>query len=137
MVLSYRARVLGGFLLASRSRSGSQTSTSGPTSPAAGNPLAERPARSPEPPAASSVAAWALGRRPGLRQTDESLATLVERSTRFVMLVALPNGHKADLVAEALAAKITTLPAALARTLTWDQGHEMAEHVRFTEATGV
>ena len=65
------------------------------------------------------------------------VATLVERSTRFVMLVALPNGHKADLVADALAAKITTLPAALTRTLTWDQGHEMALHVRFTEETGI
>ena len=65
------------------------------------------------------------------------VATLVERSTRFVMLVALPGGHKADLVADALAAKITTLPAALTRTLTWDQGHEMAEHVRFTEETGI
>jgi IS30 family transposase len=65
------------------------------------------------------------------------VATLVERSTRFVMLVALPNGHKANLVADALAAKITTLPAALARTLTWDQGHEMAEHVRFTQETGI
>ena len=64
------------------------------------------------------------------------VATLVERSTRFVMLVALPNGHKADVVADALAAKITTLPA-LTRTLTWDQGHEMAQHVRFTAATGV
>ena len=65
------------------------------------------------------------------------VATLVERSTRFVMLVALPGGHKADLVADALAAKITTLPAALTRTLTWDQGHEMAEHVRFTQETGI
>src|SRR6188472_3355930 len=65
------------------------------------------------------------------------VATLAERSTRFVMLVGLPGGHKADLVADALAAKITTLPAALTRTLTWDQGHEMAEHIRFTEATGV
>jgi IS30 family transposase len=65
------------------------------------------------------------------------VATLVERSTRFVMLVALPNGHKADLVAEALAAKITTLPAALTRSLTWDQGHEMAQHVRFTDETGI
>ncbi len=65
------------------------------------------------------------------------VATLVERSTRFLMLVALPGGHKADVVADALAAKITTLPAALTRTLTWDQGHEMAEHVRFTNQTGV
>ena len=66
------------------------------------------------------------------------VATLVERSTRFVMLVELPGGqHKADVVADALAAKITTLPATLTRTLTWDQGHEMAQHVRFTEPTGV
>ena len=65
------------------------------------------------------------------------VATLVERSTRFVMLVALPNGHKADVVADALAAKITTLPAALTRTLTWDQGHEMAQHVRFSQETGI
>jgi IS30 family transposase len=66
-----------------------------------------------------------------------SVAALVERSTRFVMLVALPNGHKAALMADALAAKITTLPAALTRSLTWDQGHEMAQHVRFTEETGI
>jgi IS30 family transposase len=65
------------------------------------------------------------------------VATLVERSTRFVMLVALPSGHKADLVADALAAKITTLPAALTRTLPWSQGHEMAAHATFTEATGI
>jgi IS30 family transposase len=66
------------------------------------------------------------------------IATLVERSTRFVMLVALPAGnHKADVVADALAAKITTLPAALTRSLTWDLGHEMAEHQRFTDETGI
>ncbi len=65
------------------------------------------------------------------------VATLVERSTRFVVLVALPAGHRADLVADALAAKITTLPAALTRTLTWDQGHEMAAHARFTDETGI
>jgi len=65
------------------------------------------------------------------------VATLVERSTRFLMLVELPGGHRAELVADALAAKITTLPAALTRTLTWDQGQEMAAHKRFTEQTGI
>jgi hypothetical protein len=66
------------------------------------------------------------------------IATLVERSTRFVMLVALPGGnHKADVVADALAAAIQRLPSQLAKSLTWDQGHEMAKHDRFTAATGV
>jgi IS30 family transposase len=66
------------------------------------------------------------------------VATLVERSTRFVMLVALPTGnHKADVVADALAAAIQQMPNQLAKSLTWDQGHEMAQHARFTAATGV
>jgi len=66
------------------------------------------------------------------------VATLVERSTRYLMLVALPRGdHRADAVADALAAAITTLPAHLAKSLTWDLGHEMAQHARFSEATGM
>jgi IS30 family transposase len=65
------------------------------------------------------------------------VATLVERSTRYLMLVGLPDGHRAELVADALAAAITTLPRQLTRSLTWDQGHEMAEHARFTIDTGV
>ena len=67
----------------------------------------------------------------------KAIATLVERKTRFVMLIALPNGHAADVVADALAHKIVELPEQLRRSLTWDQGKEMASHARFTDETGV
>jgi IS30 family transposase len=53
------------------------------------------------------------------------------------MLVALPDGHRADLVADALAERITKLPEQLRRSLTWDQGKEMADHERFSIDTGV
>jgi transposase, IS30 family len=67
-----------------------------------------------------------------------AVATLAERTTRFCLIVALPGGRRsADAVADALAAKITTLPAALRRSLTWDCGKEMARHAAFTIATGV
>jgi transposase, IS30 family len=65
------------------------------------------------------------------------IGTLVERSTRYVMLFPLPDGHTAGLVRVALAKKIRSLPTELRRSLTWDQGHEMAEHARFTVDTGV
>jgi IS30 family transposase len=65
-----------------------------------------------------------------------AIATLVERRTRYVMLAALPDGRSAPAVRDALAARITTLPAGLRRSLTWDRGHEMAEHLRFTVDTG-
>ena len=68
---------------------------------------------------------------------NSAMATLVERHSRFVMLVGLPNGHTADVVADALSAKITELPDQLRRSLTWDQGKEMARHARFTVDTGV
>jgi IS30 family transposase len=66
------------------------------------------------------------------------VATLVERSTRYLMLVALPEGnHKADAVADALATAVQTLPSHLAKSLTWDLGHEMAQHQRFSGQTGM
>ena len=66
-----------------------------------------------------------------------AIATLVERSTRYCQLVALPDGNGALEVCEALKESIATLPAQLRRSLTWDQGHEMAEHRRFSVESGV
>lgn len=64
------------------------------------------------------------------------VATLVERSTRFGMLIKLENKDAVQL-AERMAEQIVKLPAELARSLTWDQGTEMAAHARFSVATGV
>jgi IS30 family transposase len=66
-----------------------------------------------------------------------AIGTLVERSTRFVMLLHLPNDHSAESVREAMIETITTLPAALRRTLTWDQGVELARHADIRFATGL
>jgi transposase, IS30 family len=53
------------------------------------------------------------------------------------MLVHLPGDHAAETVRDALAATIGTLPSHLARSLTWDQGCEMAAHGAFSVATGI
>ena len=64
-----------------------------------------------------------------------AIATLVERHTRFVMLVHLPTGHGAIAVRDGLLATIKTLPERLRKTLTWDQGTELAQHNQITMAT--
>jgi len=69
--------------------------------------------------------------------TRSAIGTLVERQTRYVLLFALPHGRTAEAVRAALAERILTLPEQLRRSLTWDRGKEMAEHVRFTVETGV
>lgn len=66
-----------------------------------------------------------------------AVGTLVERTTRYVMLLHLPDGHNASQVRDALISQFANLPAGLARTLTWDQGGEMARHHEFSTATGM
>lgn len=66
-----------------------------------------------------------------------AIGTLVERTTGFVMLLHLPGDHTADTVAAAMTAKIPEIPDILRRSLTWDQGSEMAHHTAITEATGL
>ncbi|QUC08318.1 IS30 family transposase [Arachnia rubra] len=61
--------------------------------------------------------------------------TLVERTTRFVTILALPKGKNTDGVCDALIDHITGLPELMKGTLTWDQGSEMARHAAFTMAT--
>ena len=65
------------------------------------------------------------------------IATLVERRTRFVMLVRIPYDRTAERVAYLLAAKMSTLPEFLRNSVTWDQGKEMARHAEFTVRTGI
>ena len=66
-----------------------------------------------------------------------AVGTLVERTTRFVILLHLPDGHGAEAVREAMTAAIMNLPAHLRRSVTWDQGSEMTQHHRFTIDTGI
>ena len=66
-----------------------------------------------------------------------AIGTLVERHTRYVLLVHLPGRYTAELVRDQLIATMRTLPAHLRRSLTWDQGSEMALHREFSIATDV
>ena len=85
---------------------------------------------------------------------SSAIGTLVERTTRFTMLLHLPRmdghgsgprekngpalaGHGAEAVRDAIAREITTLPEQLRRSLTWDQGSEMSQHVQLKIDTGV
>jgi transposase, IS30 family len=71
------------------------------------------------------------------KDCKSAVGTLVERTSRFVLLLHLPSGRDAHLVEQAMRQAIGTLPAELARTITWEQGKEMAYHADFTIATGI
>ena len=64
------------------------------------------------------------------------IATLVERRSRFVVLVKLPE-KRTEVVVDALIKAVRKLPVALRRSLTWDRGSELTEHAKFTVATDV
>jgi len=68
---------------------------------------------------------------------QSAVVTLAERTTRYCLIIALPGGRTAEAVSAALSAHLPALPAALRRSLTWDQGKEMARHAAFTIATGI
>lgn len=70
------------------------------------------------------------------KDNKSAIGTLVERSTRFVLLLHLPGRHDAVSVRDEMIRVMGTLPDALRRSVTWDQGREMARHVEFTLHTG-
>jgi transposase, IS30 family len=69
--------------------------------------------------------------------SGSAIGTLVERASGFVMLLHLRGDHTAPTVADAMIAKIRELPEQLRRSLTWDQGSEMAQHAEIKLATGL
>lgn len=71
------------------------------------------------------------------KNSASAVGTLVERSTRYVMLLHLDGDHTAETVRNAMTAKIRTLPDHLFRSITWDQGIEMSQHATFTIDTGI
>jgi IS30 family transposase len=70
------------------------------------------------------------------KDNKSAIATLVERSTRYVMLARITD-QRAETVRQALIERVATLPAHLWRSLTWDQGREMVQHQLFTIDTGI
>jgi IS30 family transposase len=66
-----------------------------------------------------------------------SIGTLVERTTRYLILLAFPDGvPSTDAVRDAITDALQGVPVALRRTLTWDQGKELAHHQQITTQTG-
>jgi transposase, IS30 family len=73
----------------------------------------------------------------GSTASNSAVATIVERTTGYLTLIPLPHGHTADAVADAVIGRMTAYPAWFARTLTWDNGKEMARHQQITAQAGI
>jgi transposase, IS30 family len=71
------------------------------------------------------------------KNNKSAIGTLIERTTRFVVLLHLPDGHNAQQTRDALITQFSALPGVVRRSLTWDQGGEMGRHHEFSSATGV
>ena len=71
------------------------------------------------------------------KDNASAIGTLVERTTRFTLLLHLPGDHTAVTVRDAMITALSRLPALMAKTITWDQGKEMAEHLAISAATGL
>jgi IS30 family transposase len=69
------------------------------------------------------------------KNNQSAIGTLVERASRFCLLLHLPDGYHAAAVRDAMIPTIHTLPEALKRSLTWDRGTELARHAEITLAT--
>lgn len=71
------------------------------------------------------------------KDNKSAIGTLVERATRYVMLLHLPDGSGAEAVRDAMTGTVQTLPDHLWKSITWDQGREMSQHVQFSVDTGI
>ena len=68
---------------------------------------------------------------------QSAVGTLVERSTRYTLLLCLPNGHTATEVQDAIIDKLADVPHSLRLSLTWDQGSELAQHCKIASELGL
>jgi IS30 family transposase len=73
----------------------------------------------------------------GSKASNSAVATIVERTTGYLMLIPLPDGYTAEAVADAVITRMAAYPAWFAKTLTWDNGREMARHQRITGQAGI
>ncbi|MDT5165551.1 MAG: transposase, family [Mycobacterium sp.] len=73
----------------------------------------------------------------GSTASHSAIATMVERTTGFVVLLHMPEDRTAATLAAAMSIKVPEIPEILRRSLTWDQGSEMALHTKITQATGL